>query len=63
MDKAESKYRNTALLMNQALLILLEKKDLEFISVKEICLKTGVNRSTFYLHYENINDVLNETME
>lgn len=63
MDKAESKYRNTALLMNQALLILLEKKDLEFISVKEICLKAGVNRSTFYLHYENINDLLNETME
>ncbi len=63
MDKAESKYRNTALLMDQALLILLEKKDLEYITVKEICSKAGVNRSTFYLHYENINDLLNETME
>lgn len=63
MDKAQSKYRNTAQLMNQALLILIEKKDLEFITIKEICAKAGVNRSTFYLHYENINDLLNETIE
>ncbi len=63
MDKAESKYRNTAILMNQALLILLEKKDLEFITIKEICAKAGVNRSTFYLHYENIYDLFNETIE
>jgi len=63
MGKAQSKYRNTALLMNQALLILLEKKDLEFITIKEICAKAGVNRSTFYLHYENINDLFNETIE
>ena len=63
MNKSESKYKNTALLMNQALLILLEKKDLEFITVKEICLKAGVNRSTFYLHYENVNDLLEETAQ
>ncbi len=63
MEKGKSKYHNTALLMNQALLILLEKKDLEYITIKEICLKAGVNRSTFYLHYENINDLFNETVE
>ena len=61
MNKSESKYLNTALLMNEALLLLLEKKDFEFISVKEICYKAGVNRSTFYLHYENTVDLLNET--
>lgn len=63
MNKSESKYYNTALLMDQALLILLEKKDLEFITVKEICQKAGVNRSTFYLHYENITDLFQETVE
>ena len=63
MNKSESKYFNTALLMDQALLILLEKKDLEFITVKEICQKAGVNRSTFYLHYENIADLFQETVE
>ncbi|MBE7076505.1 MAG: TetR/AcrR family transcriptional regulator [Clostridiales bacterium] len=63
MNRSQSKYFNTALLMDQALLLLLEKKDLEFITVKEICQKAGVNRSTFYLHYENINDLFKEAVE
>ena len=63
MNKAESKYFNTALLMNQALIELLDKKDYEFITIKEICNKAGVNRSTFYLHYECVNDLLNECIE
>lgn len=62
MNKSECKYFNTALLMDQALLLLLEKKDLEFITIKEICQKAGVNRSTFYLHYENIYELLEETI-
>ncbi|MBR6516294.1 MAG: TetR/AcrR family transcriptional regulator [Bacilli bacterium] len=63
MNKSESKYYNTALLMDEALLLLLEKKEYEFITVKEICEKAGVNRSTFYLHYESIDDLLYETIE
>lgn len=63
MNKSESKYFNTALLMNEALLLLLEKKDYEFITVTEICKKAGVNRSTFYLHYLSIDDLLYETLE
>ena len=57
MDKRESKYFFTASLMDDALLLLLEKKDFEFITIKELCQKAGVNRSTFYLHYENMNDL------
>lgn len=63
MNKSESKYFNTALRMDEALIELLEKKDLEYITVKEICQQAGVNRSTFYLHYETISDLLRETME
>ena len=63
MNKSESKYFNTALLMDSALIELLGKKDIAYISVKEICKKAGVNRSTFYLHYETIDDLLKETME
>lgn len=63
MNKSESKYFNTAARMDEALILLLEKKDLEYITVKEICEKAGVNRSTFYLHYETISDLLNETLE
>ena len=39
MNKNGSKYFNTALFMNEALLSLLEKKDFEYITVKELCIK------------------------
>ena len=58
MNRSESKYFNTALLMDQALVELLKEKDFKYISVKEICAKAGVNRTTFYLHYETIADLL-----
>ena len=61
MNKNESKYFNTAIRMDEALIKLLEKKDFEYITIKEICDTAGVNRSTFYLHYENTSDLLKET--
>lgn len=63
LNKSESKYYNTACLMDEALILLLEKKEYSFITVKEICEKAGVNRSTFYLHYETIDDLLEECIE
>ncbi len=61
MNKSESKYFNTAVKMNLALISLLKKKPFEYITVSELCETAGVNRSTFYLHYETIGDLLNET--
>ena len=63
LNKSGSKYYNTACLMNEALILLLEKKEYSFITIKEICEKAGVNRSTFYLHYETMDDLLSETIE
>ena len=63
MNKKESKYFNTASFFDEALLKLLETKDYEYITIKEICEKAGYNRSTFYLHYESIDDLLNECLE
>ena len=63
MNKSESKYYNTTRVMNEALLILLENKEYDYISIKEVCLKAGVNRSTFYLHYESMDDLLKESVE
>ena len=63
MNKSESKYFNTALRMDEALLALLEEKDLEYITGKEICHRAGGNRSTFYLHYETIADLVDEALE
>ena len=63
MNKNESKYFNTAKKMNDALIALLENKEYEYITIKEICHIANVNRSTFYLHYSNMNDLLEETIE
>ena len=63
MNKAESKYFNTAKKMNEALIKILDEKPFEYITISEICEKAGVNRSTFYLHYENTIDLLSETSD
>ncbi len=63
LNKSESKYFNTAVKFDMALLSLLEKKPFEYITIKEVCEEAEVNRSTFYLHYENMNDLLTETIE
>lgn len=62
MTRSESKYFVTATKMDEAFLRLLEKKDISYITVKEICETAGVNRSTFYLHYETISDLLSESV-
>lgn len=49
--------------MDKAFLELLEKKDFAYITVKEICRIAGVNRSTFYLHYETIAYLLEESSQ
>ena len=63
MNKSESKYFATAARMDEAFLALLEKKDFAYITVKEICEAAGVNRSTFYLHYETLADLLAESAQ
>ena len=60
MNKAESKYFNTAVRFDKALLTLLEKKPFEYVTISELCEEAKVNRSTFYLHYENTADLLKE---
>ena len=62
MNKNESKYFSTAEKMDSALMEILKTKSFEYITVSEICKKAGVNRSTFYLHYENTRDLLEETI-
>ncbi len=61
MNKSESKYFNTAVKIDLALISLLKNKAFEYITIRELCETAGVNRSTFYLHYSNIGDLLDET--
>ena len=50
-------------LLHQALLLLLQKKPLDKISVSELCKKAGVNRTTFYNHYTTPADILHELVQ
>lgn len=63
MNRSESKYKHTADKMNNALITLLENKDFLKISITDICQKAGVNRSTFYAHYDNTYDLLKEVYQ
>ncbi len=43
--------------LQSALLHLLETKPLEKISISELCKTAKVNRGTFYLHFQSIDDL------
>lgn len=62
-EDMSTRYLETAELMGEALLELLNEKDLAYVTVKEICRRAGVSRSTFYLHYEGIADLLAESSQ
>jgi AcrR family transcriptional regulator len=46
-----------------ALVQLLAKKNFETITVREVTEQANVNRSTFYLHYQDKYDLLNKIVE
>lgn len=48
----------TKRLLQEGLLRLLEIKDLDKISVTELCRESGINRATFYNHYCSPQDLL-----
>ncbi len=49
--------------LKTALTILLEKKDFEAISVSDITREAGVNRGTFYLHYIDKFDMMDQLVD
>ncbi len=55
MDRRIKKTRNS---LEKALLHFMKNKNITKISVKELCQYADVNRGTFYLHYNNIFDML-----
>lgn len=62
MIRRNSRYFETAELMDKAFLDLLEERDFELITAKDVCARAGVSRSTFYLHYESFADLVEESV-
>lgn len=51
------KIQYTKKVIHSALIELLQEKSINKITVKELCEKANVNRSTFYSHYDDIFDL------
>ena len=59
--KDNQRTRISKMLLKNALLdILAEKRSVEKVSVRELCEKAELNRSTFYAHYNEPKEVLEE---
>ena len=50
--------RVTKMLIRKAFLELLQEKPIQSISIKELCGEAGINRGTFYAHYQDIYALL-----
>lgn len=61
--KNNQRYRDMDICMKAAMLELMQQMDFEKITVKDICNRAGVNRSTFYAHYTDIYQMLDENEE
>lgn len=58
--------RRTIYIVNvikDSFLELIQDKPYSKISIKEICKVADISRSTFYLHFKSINDVLNAILD
>ena len=60
MAKQDRRIRKTRSVLKAALLSLMKEKSVKHITVKELCDKADINRGTFYLHYTDVFDMLEQ---
>lgn len=53
MKNIDTRVQYTREKLRQAVLELLQEKSIDRITIKELCDKAGLNRGTFYLHYDS----------
>ena len=58
--KNDHRTRVTKAMIRKAFTTILRNKPIQSISIKELCELAQINRSTFYLHYTDIYDLLNQ---
>lgn len=64
MNELDPRVKRTKKMFKNALKeLMLSNKDYMNITIKELCEKAELNRRTFYLHYEYIDDVLADIQE
>lgn len=58
--KTDRRVRRTRKLLVESLTSLMKEKDVKDISVKELSERADINRGTFYLHYKDVFDMLEQ---
>ncbi len=58
--KTDRRVKYTKMVIRESFLSLLTDKPITQITVKEICQKSDINRATFYSHYEDVYDLLDQ---
>lgn len=56
--KNNQRYRDTEQLIQKTLLSLAKNTDIRQVTIRAICEEAQINRSTFYAHYLDINDLV-----
>ncbi|MBQ6426591.1 MAG: TetR/AcrR family transcriptional regulator [Clostridia bacterium] len=56
----DARVRYTQKMIRDALFDCLKEKPLMNVTVKEVCDRAGINRATFYYHYKDCNDVVEQ---
>ncbi|MEF9878183.1 MAG: TetR/AcrR family transcriptional regulator [Clostridia bacterium] len=62
-DGMDHRVRVTQELIRKAFTELFTKKPIQSISIKELCERAGINRGTFYAHYQDIYDLRDQMQE
>lgn len=63
MKNEDTRVQYTKKILKDSLLRILEDKPISKVTIKELCDEAGINRGTFYLHYNEPNDLLREIEE
>lgn len=58
--KNDRRVAYTKMVLKESLLELIREKPVGKISVKEICERADINRATFYSHFNDVYDMLNQ---
>lgn len=61
--KTDRRALYTRMVIKDALLSLLAEKEYADITITDLCREAEINRGTFYLHYDNLREVMDELFD
>lgn len=63
LERLDRRKKYTKMVLKESLMHILREKHIAKITVKEVCEEADINRSTFYAHYTDLYDLLEQIEE